>query len=86
MISFQKLPNAPFTRLMKEVAKRDELIGGHLEEFKVHIILHISYHKSSAHPIPITYLCCSSKRNTVKTLQHPFYSTLIHQREKYPKW
>ncbi|XP_027005625.2 steroid 21-hydroxylase isoform X1 [Tachysurus fulvidraco] len=30
----RKLPNAPFTRLMKEVAKRDELIRGHLDEFK----------------------------------------------------
>ncbi|XP_053088875.1 steroid 21-hydroxylase [Pangasianodon hypophthalmus] len=30
----RKLPNAPFTRLMREVARRDELIGGHLDEFK----------------------------------------------------
>ncbi|KAI5106103.1 steroid 21-hydroxylase-like, partial [Silurus meridionalis] len=30
----RKLPNAPFTRLMREVAKRDELIGGHLDELK----------------------------------------------------
>ncbi|KAM9488937.1 steroid 21-hydroxylase [Clarias gariepinus] len=30
----RKLPNVPFTRLMREVARRDELIGGHLDEFK----------------------------------------------------
>uniref|UniRef100_A0A671LW96 Steroid 21-hydroxylase n=1 Tax=Sinocyclocheilus anshuiensis TaxID=1608454 RepID=A0A671LW96_9TELE len=31
----RKLPNPPFSRLMKEVARRDELIGKHIEEFKV---------------------------------------------------
>lgn len=35
IISLQRLPNPPFTRLMKEVARRDELIGGHLDQFKV---------------------------------------------------
>ncbi|KAF5901103.1 tenascin-like, partial [Clarias magur] len=30
----RKLPNAPFACLMREVARRDELIGGHLDEFK----------------------------------------------------
>ncbi|XP_051577441.1 steroid 21-hydroxylase [Myxocyprinus asiaticus] len=30
----RKLPNPPFSRLMKEVARRDELIGKHIEEFK----------------------------------------------------
>ncbi|KAK3551287.1 hypothetical protein QTP70_013946 [Hemibagrus guttatus] len=30
----RKLPNVPFTCLMREVARRDELIGGHLDEFK----------------------------------------------------
>ncbi|XP_058235501.1 steroid 21-hydroxylase isoform X2 [Hemibagrus wyckioides] len=30
----RKLPNVPFTHLMREVARRDELIGGHLDEFK----------------------------------------------------
>uniref|UniRef100_A0A673H4S2 Steroid 21-hydroxylase n=1 Tax=Sinocyclocheilus rhinocerous TaxID=307959 RepID=A0A673H4S2_9TELE len=31
----RKLPNPPFSRLMKEIARRDELIGKHIEEFKV---------------------------------------------------
>uniref|UniRef100_A0A8C2F118 Steroid 21-hydroxylase n=1 Tax=Cyprinus carpio TaxID=7962 RepID=A0A8C2F118_CYPCA len=31
----RKLPNPPFSRLMKEVARRDEMIGKHIEEFKV---------------------------------------------------
>ncbi|KAK2903267.1 hypothetical protein Q8A67_007980 [Cirrhinus molitorella] len=30
----RRLPNPPFSRLMKEVARRDELIGKHIEEFK----------------------------------------------------
>ncbi|KAI4881186.1 hypothetical protein NFI96_027252 [Prochilodus magdalenae] len=30
----RKLPNPPFSRLMNEVARRDELIKGHLDEFK----------------------------------------------------
>ncbi|KAK9960654.1 hypothetical protein ABG768_008499 [Culter alburnus] len=30
----RKLPNPPFSRLMKEVARRDELIGKHIDEFK----------------------------------------------------
>ncbi|TRY84943.1 hypothetical protein DNTS_019022 [Danionella cerebrum] len=30
----RKLPNPPFSQLMKEVARRDELIGKHIEEFK----------------------------------------------------
>ncbi|XP_036452401.1 LOW QUALITY PROTEIN: steroid 21-hydroxylase [Colossoma macropomum] len=30
----RRLPNLPFSRLMKEVARRDELIRGHLDEFK----------------------------------------------------
>ncbi|XP_021330030.1 steroid 21-hydroxylase [Danio rerio] len=30
----RKFPNPPFSRLMKEVARRDELIGKHIEEFK----------------------------------------------------
>ncbi|XP_039530857.1 steroid 21-hydroxylase isoform X2 [Pimephales promelas] len=30
----RKLPNPPFSRLMKEVARRDELIRKHIEEFK----------------------------------------------------
>uniref|UniRef100_A0A671R3L8 Steroid 21-hydroxylase n=1 Tax=Sinocyclocheilus anshuiensis TaxID=1608454 RepID=A0A671R3L8_9TELE len=30
-----KLPNPPFSHLMKEVARRDELRGKHIEEFKV---------------------------------------------------
>jgi len=33
--SSKKLPNPPFSRLMKEVARRDELIRKHIEEFKV---------------------------------------------------
>lgn len=37
IISFQKFPNASFTRLMEEVSRRDELIGGHLYELKVQI-------------------------------------------------
>ncbi|XP_030638488.1 steroid 21-hydroxylase [Chanos chanos] len=30
----RKLPNPPFSRLLKEVARRDDLIRGHIEEFK----------------------------------------------------
>ncbi|CAL8286671.1 unnamed protein product [Merluccius merluccius] len=31
----RKLPNRPFSRLLKEVARRDDIIGAHLNEFKL---------------------------------------------------
>ena len=31
----QKLPNPPFSRLLKEVSRRDDIIKTHLEELKV---------------------------------------------------
>lgn len=34
-ISFKKLPNPVFSRLMKEVARRDEIIRQHLNQYKV---------------------------------------------------
>uniref|UniRef100_A0A672LMV8 Steroid 21-hydroxylase n=1 Tax=Sinocyclocheilus grahami TaxID=75366 RepID=A0A672LMV8_SINGR len=46
----RKLPNPPFSRLMKEIARRDELIGKHIEEFKVRMNVTSSLLKSLEPP------------------------------------
>lgn len=54
IISFQKLPNPPFARLMREVARRDKLISDHINEFKVQIKNTFEY--GTANPSTILYL------------------------------